>query len=563
MYDASDRSVAIADAVPTAVAPAHQLVTNQEPIGVLLARWTIAIGAVVVTLIAGTFREFELDRFYVPKELVLHTTALLAGALLLRRTGRIRFNVADWLLLAFLLLSSASAAVATNPWLGFRALAVSTSAIALFWCARAACRAGGERVALSGLAVAVVIGCMTALLQAYGVTLDVFSTNRAPGGTLGNRNSVAHLGAFGLPLVMVGALAAKRWFGYFAGAAGTMLVMTALVLTRSRAAWLALAAVLALLLLALLISPVLRRSRLILIRLAGLLLLCSAGAAAAVLIPNSLQWRSENPYLESLRGVAQYQEGSGAGRLIQYRRSMAMAASAPLVGVGPGNWPVSYPAHAARRDPSMSGGTPGTTSNPWPSSDWVAYVSERGYPAAACIAFALILLGVDSLRRLRRSHDASVALAAVAIIGVLAGAVVAGLFDAVLLLAHPALIVFAALGVLTARMGDSSDSAASAAARRHIGKRVLFVALLLVAASGVLRSSAQLYSMHVFTQTPNASALQRAAIVDPGNFRLRVRLARAGSGLSRQERCRHAHAAHRLMPSAHEARNLSRRCGTS
>src|SRR5690606_41436178 len=47
----------------------------------------------------------------------------------------------------------------------------------------------------------------------------------------------------------------------------------------------------------------------------------AAGAAAAIFIPNRLDWRSDSPYAETFTHIAAYSEGSGRGRLIQYRRS--------------------------------------------------------------------------------------------------------------------------------------------------------------------------------------------------------------------------------------------------
>lgn len=90
-------------------------------------------GAVAVVLAVTTFFAFELDRFFVPKELVLHAAALLAGAFALRRIRRTRL---DLFLLGFLLLSTASAVLAQNRWLGLRGLAISASGVVLFWIAR-------------------------------------------------------------------------------------------------------------------------------------------------------------------------------------------------------------------------------------------------------------------------------------------------------------------------------------------------------------------------------------------------------------------------------------------
>src|SRR6185312_6490774 len=83
----------------------------------------IAAGAIGVALAVLPYKTFDLDRFFVPKELVLH----------------------------------------------------------------------GADALLSCLVLAVVLVGVTALLQAYGLETDYVSLNRAPGGTLGNRNFVAHL----------------------------------------------------------------------------------------------------------------------------------------------------------------------------------------------------------------------------------------------------------------------------------------------------------------------------------------------------------------------------------
>jgi O-antigen ligase len=558
----------------------------RPPRAATVALRAVQAGAILVILAVVPNSEFELDRFYVPKELVLHATAAVAWIALLRlpslpRRRHLPERVTDLLLAGFLLLGALSAVLAANVWLGFRAFALSASALALSWAARRLAAAGLQKPVVAALAVAVVVGVATALLQAYGFSSDLFSPSRAPGGTLGNRNSVAHLAALGLPLVLLCALWAQRWWGYLLAAAGTMLVVVGLVLTRSRAAWLAAGAVLLVLALAFLLSPVLRRSRPVLLRLAGLLLVAAAGVFAAITLPNALQWRSDSPYLDSLRGVAQFQEGSGAGRLIQYRQSLEMAMAAPLLGVGPANWPVEYPAHAARRDPSMSGRHPGMTSNPWPSSDWVAFLSERGFLATLLLGAALVWLAFAALRRLRQHPvdgdvatpgdpgDATVAaLTAVAASGVITGALVTGLFDAVLLLPHAAFIAWAGLGALQplpegvgpSQLATSSGDPTQPRRYAHAARRAGAAALLLIAAAGTLRSAGQLAALQIFEHRADARGLRAAAMLDPGNYRLRLRLARPESGLPREERCRHARAAHEQFPHAQQARTLHRRC---
>lgn len=475
----------------------------------------VQIGAIVAVLVATTLNAFELDRFFVPKELVLHLTALLAGAIAARASK----DRVDLFLLVYLALSALSAVFATNPWLAMRAVAISASGIVLFWTARSVDR----EPLLRALALAVIAAAVTSLLQTYGLDLDFFSDQRAPGGTLGNRNFVAHVAAFGFPLLLLMTLRGRHTLLWSAGSA---IVIASLVLTRSRAAWLAFAAVVVVFFLALRWdAPAVRR-------LGAIALITACAVAAALLIPNALRWRSDNPYLETMKRVADYQGGSGRGRLVQYERSLRMAAHHPLLGVGAGNWAVAYPGFATRNDPSMSDSEAGMTFNPWPSSDWVALVSERGLVTAIVLALAFLTLALRALRE-RTLED-------VALLGVLTGALVTGAFDAVLLLPVPAFLIWTAFGAL-------SRSEPLAWGRWRVGV-VAIVCLL-----GALRSASQLYSMNAYVTGRN---LKLAAKIDPGNYRLQLRLARSG-----KQRCAHARAAHALYPHAHAPRGLTRGCG--
>jgi O-antigen ligase len=490
-------------------------------------------GVLAVIVAASTFRSFDLDRFFVPKELVLHATALFAGLVLLRAMMRIAITRTDLLLAGYLVLSAASALFATNRWLGIRALAITASSLVIFWAARALREAGLAMPLLRACALAIVIAAITSLLQAYGVWLDIFSENRAPGGTLGNRNFIAHAAAFGLPLLLLATLSAQRAASYWRGAIGVMLVTASLVLTRSRAAWLAFAAVMLVVLAAMLLSAPLRRDGRTWRRLVGVLLLTACGAGAVLVLPNALRWRGDNPYLESVRRVADYQGGSGHGRLVQYERSLVMSAHHPLFGVGPGNWPVEYPAHAVSDDPSLDQSADGMTSNPWPSSDWIAFISERGLAATALLALALLGIAAGAFRRLRAALDPREGLLAATLLGTLAAAAVAGAFDAVLLLALPALIVWTTLGALA----DPSPVPAPRA-------RLAVVLAIALTAAGAARSALQLTAMSMYD---TRGSLAQAARLDPGNYRVQLRLARTGN---RAQRCAHGRAAHALFPHA-------------
>src|SRR5882672_4460985 len=203
------------------------------------SRFLLQLGAIAVVFAASPTRAFDLDRFLAPKELVLHLTALLAGLFAIPAVRRSKGNWVDLALGGYLVLGVLSASFATNPWLAARAVALSGSALVLYWTARGLRVAERESALVNTVALAVVLAAVTSLLQAYGLESAIFSPNRAPGGTLGNRNFVAHAAAFGLPLVIVAGLRALRLSGILFASFGLSLVIAVLVLTRSRAAWLA------------------------------------------------------------------------------------------------------------------------------------------------------------------------------------------------------------------------------------------------------------------------------------------------------------------------------------
>jgi thioredoxin-like negative regulator of GroEL len=60
-----------------------------------------------------------------------------------------------------------------------------------------------------------------------------------------------------------------------------------------------------------------------------------------------------------------------------------------------------------------------------------------------------------------------------------------------------------------------------------------------------------------FTSGGSRAALERASAIDPGNYRLHLRLAQSGK---KQQRCAHAAAAHALFPHAAAAREAMQGC---
>ena len=558
---------------------------------------TIAVlgaGAIATVLAALPYKVFDLDRYAIPKEFTLHLTATLAAVAALVALGRsatrsntrstspaIPLSRADTLLIGFLLFSGASAFLSQNGWLAARGLAISVSGIVLFWVAHSLARAGWARSVLALMAAAITVAAATSLLQAYGVETELFSLNRSPGGTLGNRNFVAHLAAIGVPLLIIIILRARRIAGATLGAMAIAIVSAALVLSRSRAAWVATAVALLCVLPAawrgwksmrgrstgMPRQPSGERTPLVSLRGSVAFAAIAAGIVAAVTLPNSLNWKSTSPYLDSVINVTNYREGSGHGRLIQYANTARLAITHPVLGVGPGNWAVVYPKVAPKTDPSLDTDDGGMTANPWPSSDWAAFLSERGVPATICLALALLGLIVAAARAAAQAVDDARAdrlLIALALAATVLAIVAVGAFDAVLLLPAPSLIAWSILGALAGSLEPPPAERGSIRVPVFM-QRVAIVIVLVAGGAAVVRSASEVVAMALYvaaTRTGvNDHTLELATRMDPGSYRIQLRLAESyAHGRSCSRARAHSAAARALFPNAAAPRHVLAEC---
>jgi O-antigen ligase len=562
---------------------------------------TIAVlgaGAIATVLAALPYKVFDLDRYAIPKEFTLHLTATLAAVAAIVALGRsatganarpntrsaspaIPLSRVDTLLIGFLLFSGASAFLSQNGWLAARGLAISASGIVLFWVAHSLARAGWARSVLALMAAAITIAAATSLLQAYGAETELFSLNRSPGGTLGNRNFVAHLAAIGVPLLIVIILRARRIAGATLGAMAIAIVSAALVLSRSRAAWVATAVALLCVLPAAWRGWQSMRGRSsgmprqpsgegppsVSLRGSVAFAAIAAGIIAAVTLPNSLNWKSPSPYLDSVINVTNYREGSGHGRLIQYANTARLAISHPVLGVGPGNWAVVYPKVAPKSDPSLDTDDGGMTANPWPSSDWAAFLSERGVPATICLALALLGLIVAAARAAAQAVDdgrADRLLIALALAATVLAIVAVGAFDAVLLLPAPSLIAWSILGALAGSLEPPPAERGSIRVPVFL-QRVAIVIVLVAGGAAVVRSASEIVAMALYvaaTRTGvNDHTLELATHMDPGSYRIQLRLAESyAHGRSCSRARTHGAAARALFPTAAAPRHVLAEC---
>ena len=510
--------------------------------GVLLTGLLLA-GALAVVLVVTTSPVFDLDRHAVPKELALHVTALLGLAVMLPGWRKLDAGVVETLLALYVAWSALSSLFATNHWLAFRAFGVSFSGLVIFQMARAARREGFGWAVVVGLALAATAGALTGLLQAYGLDWALLRGERAPGGTFGNRNFLAHFAVIAMPIAGVVALSARRKAVAAIGLVSLIMLTVAVVLTRSRAAWLAGFVMLAVV--AVSAWRGVRAGAIVRARTGIVVAGLAIGVAVAILVPNRLDWRSGSPYRDSITGLVNYQEGSGRGRLIQYRNSIKLVLHDPVFGAGPGNWMVKYPLVTSPGDPSFSGADPIPT-NPWPSSDWIAVLTERGVIGVALLMLFGLASAVVAIRRLR---DPEFAPYAVAALGILAATFVTGLFDAVLLLAPPTFFVLGALGALLPDTGVVFDRPLTSGPKRGLSWATFGLSLLLVGSSAM-----QLIAVIATQEGRTRAVLERAMKWDPGNHRLHLLLAMRGGG------CPHARTAARLLPYHEWPRRLVSRC---
>src|SRR4051812_820630 len=519
-----------------------------------LIKAVIQAGVILVVIIALPYKLFGLDRYFVPKELVLHVAALIIALLLVARRRTLGFDIVDGLLAFFLLWSTASALFATNYWVAQRSLAIGVSSVIVFWGSREIARRGAYRSVLVAVAVATVCAALFCLAQAYGLDTEYFSTNRAPGGTFGNRNFVAHIAVIGLPSLVWATTTARRPVGAFLGSVGAALVGAALVLSRSRAAWLAVAASIVVLLVPMIASRKYWRGGTVGGRFARLSLAAVIGGMVAVVLPNTLIWNSDSPYLDSARGMVDYKKGSGRGRVAQYENSLHMAVAHPVFGVGPGNWPVQYVRYAPSGDRSIA--DDGMTANPWPSSDWVAFISERGFIPTIALLSAFVILFFRALRRWSELDDPDAVLAQCVLAGTIVATMVVSAFDVVLILGAPAFMVWSVLGATSGISKVSRELKVSSSALA-----IAALAVLVISVVSAARSITQTIAMSAVGRGGLTAGWVSGALWDPGSFRINLRVAEL---YSRRGHCSvargYAHRAVSLFPNSPAARRIARSC---
>lgn len=456
----------------------------------------------------------DVDRFDYPKELVMHACVLAAAALCALAARRIALSLVDTLWLAFLGLSLVSMIAASPPnlWMAARAIALSVTTAAAFWTARFLVGHGYRRALLVTAVVAVVLAALTVLLDAYGVT-KMSLVGRAPSGTFGVRNYAGHAVAIGLPTLVVLALATSSTRYLVAVAVGIAVCVAALVLTRSRASWLATACSFV----TLAIVHLAFRRKLPSIPLPRILAVVASvlvGVAIAVVVPTRLAWKSDNPNLDTLAGIVDTSSGTGRGRLLQYRNTAAMIGDHPAVGVGPAQWHIYYPVYAPAGDPSF--GKRDVWNTPArPTSDWIGITAERGVAAALVLVSIFGLLALASIRAVRDGEPSAAGTLATCVVIAVVGAL-----DCPLQMALPNYLAFVILAAAPLTTRYAFDVGAVS---RVIG--CVFAAVL--AGAAILFCGRQIQALRVVYDRAPAHVWEHAAELSLGHQRLELAAAQA------------------------------------
>jgi O-antigen ligase len=221
-----------------------------------------------------------------------------------------------------------------------------------------------------------------------------------PGSTFGNRNLAAEVMAMALPLGL-GAVAGARRNGSRRVMLGALaLEVVFLGVTRARGAWLGAACGLAM---------VMWLGRRRLNRTVVVLAVASAGAAGiAAAVPGRVTPHDAGDAKRYSGMVEVLQQGVDARstalrtRFGLWRRTLAMVRDHPLLGVGPGNWPVAFPRYAepgATRDGVLSA----TRAPRQAHQDLLERAAETGLPGL----LALMVLAAGTVVAARRRTEDS------------------------------------------------------------------------------------------------------------------------------------------------------------
>lgn len=260
--------------------------------------------------------------------------------------------------------------------------------------------------------------------QYLGWGFSRIPSNANPSATFFHRNAAAEYLICAIPLAVSAFFLADTTKRRIAASGLVALLLIFLVQTRTRGSWLGLA--LAGATVAFLVYRTgrtqKRRNPIPWRYAAGVLLAVVAGAA----LPENIQRPGAqhfDEYKSSPVGTAaSILAGAGSrGRFDLWKHTLSMTADSPLMGIGPGNWEIVYPAYAGG-DQVRETAAPET-----PHNDLLRILSESGIPAAAAWMTVIVLACCAGYRvaGARREHR----IVGLGLLGVVLACAVDGAFN--------------------------------------------------------------------------------------------------------------------------------------
>ncbi len=360
--------------------------------------------------------------------------------------------------------------------------------------------------------------------EVVAVPIPVIST---PGSTFGNRNMAAEAMAMALPLGLTAAPRARAGARHaMVGALALELVF--LAVTRARGAWFG--ATLGLGAAVFIARKTWSRASIV----AGLAVVTAAVVAAAV--PGRVNSRDAGDSKrysrigQILGDVFDTKSPARKTRFGLWRRTLVMAREHPLLGVGPGNWPIFFP-HYAEPDAAEDGVLTATLAPRQAHDDLLQWAAETG--SLGLIALGILLVGTTLATRQRlhagdEEERATTAGAAGALVAVVAMSLTSFPFE------MPGTLALGGLAfgiVVVDPRGPARPAEAVGGARYALA---LAAGLLVMwAAVRVERSFRASRWLGVAERSMRADGdpaethrdLQNALSVAPGDFRARLRMA--------------------------------------
>lgn len=429
--------------------------------------WLFRALCVFLALAPWVILPGNLDAAHRPQAAFVQTGALallvavLAGPARQRRLAALSTPF-DAPIVALLLFSAASLAWAVNAYEGLLVWMHWAACALVFWMVAAALRDESDaRRLLQALFVSGVLISLLGLAQhAYGLTL--LPQAQPPAATFVHKNVAAAFVVMTAPLGPTLLLHRPRSKLLIQYVSATAVMVSYVVVTFTRSAWLALAVQVAL------FTVLLARDRELRIRWPAPRRVMATALAGAVVVASTTTFAVLGPAGMSAAWdrVAEVWRAFGAERAaldpavegvrytsVQHRRAiwlntLAMARDAPLLGVGLGNHDVVYPAYAWSAAPDRIFGEKAQLD--FAHNDYLQTLAELGMAGALLFAWLLVTVW-RTLRRLwlREAAADRRALVLGAGLGV-AGLLVDAAFSFPLQQAIPPLVLAAYLGVLAA-----------------------------------------------------------------------------------------------------------------